>query len=62
MQKNKTREELAKEYGVSRRTFYSMLKRANLIPPPGLITPAFQKKIYEQFGNPASNKPTGQQQ
>jgi len=56
MPKSKTRKQMAKEFGVSRRTFYSMLKEADLLPPRGLITPIFQKKIYNHFGYPDSIK------
>lgn len=54
MFKNKSRREMAAEYGVSARTFSRMLEKSNIILPPGFITPKFQKKIYEQFGDPAS--------
>lgn len=53
---------MAEEYGVSRRTFYTMLKESNLNIPPGLITPSCQKKIYEEFGYPASEKPITQRE
>lgn len=58
MTKNKTRKQIAQEYGVSRRTFYRMLKRADLTLPPGMITPEFQKKIYNHFGKPAARQAT----
>jgi len=56
MPKSKTRKQMAKEFGVSRRTFYRMLKKADLIPPPGMVTPEFQEKIYKHFGRPATHK------
>lgn len=52
MYKSKTRQEIANEYGVNRKTFYKMLKRADLNIPSGLITPASQKTIYDHFGHP----------
>jgi hypothetical protein len=52
MQKAKTRMQQANEYGVSYRTFLRWLKREKLDLPKGLITPNFQKKIYDKFGNP----------
>lgn len=52
MLKCKTRTQMAAEYGVSRRTFYNMLNREGLVMPPGKVTPAFQEKIYKQFGYP----------
>jgi DNA-binding XRE family transcriptional regulator len=53
---SKTRKQMAREYGVSRRTFYNMLKEADLEIPRGLITPKYQKKIYQKFGKPAQQK------
>jgi DNA-binding XRE family transcriptional regulator len=58
--KNKTRKQMAREYGVSRKTFYTMLKETKIELPPGLITPKYQKQIYKIFGKPASQKSTGQ--
>lgn len=52
MEKSKTREELAKEYGVSRRTFYSWLKQADLNFSRGVLNPRDLKEIYTRFGRP----------
>jgi len=50
--KVKTREEVAKEYGISRRTFYNWLQREGIKLTNRLITPKEQQKIYEKFGRP----------
>lgn len=52
MEKSKTRQEMAKEYGVDRKTFYLMLKRMDVSIPPGLILPKFQELIYTRLGKP----------
>jgi len=49
----KTRKQLADEYGISVRTLNRRLYRYGIKPPPGLILPAWQKKIYKLLGNPA---------
>jgi len=57
--KAKTRQEMASEYGIDRKTFYYWLKRANLPISSGLIYPAEVMLIYETFGDPGySNKYT----
>lgn len=56
MGKYKTRRQMADEYGVSRRTFYKMVKKADFTLSRGLITPKEQEKIYKAFGNPALHK------
>ncbi len=56
MGKYKTRSEMANEYGVSRRTFYEMIKEADFTLSRGLITPKEQEKIYKAFGDPAERK------
>ena len=50
----KTRSELAQEYGVCRRTFYSLLKKRNIQLTTGLITPNEQQLIYNKLGKPSS--------
>lgn len=52
MEKSKTRLEMAEEYGVDRKTFYSMLKKIDTDIPTGLISPKFQESIYCYFGKP----------
>lgn len=52
MKKVKTRQEIAEEYGISRRTFQRWLKKQNIELPNGLVTPKEQELIYQNFGNP----------
>ena len=49
---SKTREEVATEYGVSRKTFGKWLKKANIHPAPGRLLPATLNQIYDHFGEP----------
>ena len=53
--KAKTRQEIASEYGINRKTFYCWIKRADLSISSGLICPAEIKLIYNTFGNPFSS-------
>ena len=48
----KTRQEMANEYGVCRKTFYNMLKKANIKLSGRLITPLQQELIYKKLGRP----------
>lgn len=48
----KTRQQLADEYGVSRKTLYTWLKKANIKLKRSLITPKEQSEIYDEFGLP----------
>lgn len=50
--KSKSRQEIAAEYGISRRTFYRWLQKTAINIPSGLIPPKVQDRIYEEFGNP----------
>ena len=50
----KTRQEIAAEYGWSVQTLRTKLKANNIFLPSGLITPKWQKIIYEELGYPAS--------
>ena len=52
MQRFKTRQQIAAEYGVHRKTLYRWLKKENISVPKGLITPRLQLKIYKVLGNP----------
>ena len=48
----KTRQEIAAEYGVHRRTLLRWLKRASIDLPKGLVCPRNQFIIYSVFGFP----------
>lgn len=52
MEKLKTRQQIANEYGVSRRTLYNMLERGGVQLTKGYITPREQQKIYQELGPP----------
>ncbi len=52
MQKAKTRQEIANEYGVDRKTLYRWLKKKNIQISSGLVTPKEQDIIYNQLGKP----------
>ena len=52
MIKSKTRQELATEYDVSRKTIYNWLKEAGMKLSSRLITPKELKIIYKTFGKP----------
>jgi hypothetical protein len=54
----KSREELARDYGVSRPTFYKMLKRAGIeLPPRVNLSPAELALVYEKLGPPPPPPP-----
>jgi transposase-like protein len=48
----KTREELARDYRISRRTLYNWLKRAGIRSKGKLLTPLELQQIYTEFGLP----------
>lgn len=50
--KVKTRQEIAHEYGIDRKTFYRWIKRNNLPISNGLIFPSEMELIYKTFGLP----------
>lgn len=54
MKKNivKTRQQIADEYGISRKTLYSWLKKEKIELPRSLVSPKEQNIIYDRFGNP----------
>jgi len=56
MQKAKTKQEIANEYGIHRNTFYNWLKKAGIKLSKQLITPKEQILIYEEFGQPSKKK------
>jgi transposase-like protein len=50
--KVKSRQEIACEYGINRKTFYYWVKKSNLQLPGGVLCPSDIKKIYKRFGDP----------
>ena len=59
MQKAKTRQEIANEYGIHRNTFHTWLKTAGIkLSTRRLVTPKEQALIYEYFGQPSKKKVT----
>lgn len=56
----KTRQQIADEYGIDRKTLYRWLKAAGIQLGGRLVTPAEQELIYQIFGKPQSlRKKTG---
>ncbi len=51
--KPKTREELADEYGISRKTLYNWLKKLDYPFAQGLFSPKCLKNIYKKYGDPS---------
>ena len=56
MQKAKTRQEIANEYGIHRNTFYTWLKTAEIKLSTRLVSPKEQAIIYAYFGQPSKKK------
>lgn len=54
MNKAKTRQQIAEEYGVSSKTLSRWLKNEGVKLPSGLIKPKWQKIIYQRFGIPTN--------
>jgi hypothetical protein len=58
MEKNigvvKTKQQMAWEYGVSRKTFHKLLQKKQIILERGLIYPKDQEIIYNELGLPES--------
>lgn len=52
----KTRQQIANEYGVDRKTFNHWLKRAELNVPAGIICPLVTESIYKAFGYPKTKQ------
>jgi hypothetical protein len=48
----KTRQQIAREYGISYKTLTRWMKREGLEIPPGLVRPHDCAKIYDIFGHP----------
>ncbi len=55
MSEFKTRQQIADEYGIDRKTFDKKLVIHNIELPPGNISPHNQDTIYERFGPPKNN-------
>lgn len=54
MMRAKTRQEIANEFGINRKTLYRWLKHENVQLKNRLITPDEQSLIYNMFGFPES--------
>lgn len=52
LRRSKSRQEIAQEFGISRRTLYRWIQKTDIQLPSGLIPPKVQDMIYEEFGNP----------
>lgn len=50
----KTKQQIADEYGVSRKTFQKLLLKRQIILDRGLIYPKDQQNIYNELGFPES--------
>ena len=50
----KTKQQMALEYGVSRKTFQKLLQKRQIILDRGLIYPKDQENIYNELGLPES--------
>ena len=49
----KTRQQIADEYGINRKTLYRKLKKYGIaLPSQGLLTPEQQQAIYARLGTP----------
>jgi hypothetical protein len=48
----KTKQQMADEYGVCRKTFNKLLEKRNISIERGLITPRDQMNIYNELGIP----------
>ncbi|MFN8239410.1 MAG: hypothetical protein U0X39_01505 [Bacteroidales bacterium] len=48
----KTKQQMADEYGVCRKTFNKLLQRKNIKLDKGLIYPKEQMQIYSELGEP----------
>jgi hypothetical protein len=49
----KTKQQMADEYGICRKTFNKLLLKKNLIIERGLICPRDQLRIYDVLGEPS---------
>lgn len=57
MDKCRTRQEIAKEYGIDRKTLTNLLKRHQIELPPGLVTPEWAERVYAALGRPEKSPP-----
>lgn len=48
----KTRQQMAEEYGISRRTLYRLLKRYKIRLPSGVLPPEAVHRVYQALGVP----------
>jgi len=48
----KTRQEIAKEYGIDQKTLAKMLKDNQVELPRGLLTPEWAERVYAALGKP----------
>lgn len=46
----KTRSQIAEELGISRKTLYNWLKKAEIKLEKGMISPQVQIELYKKFG------------
>jgi hypothetical protein len=49
----KTKQQMADEYGVCRKTFNKLLRKKQIMLDRGLISPKDQKNIYDELGTPS---------
>ncbi len=52
----KTRQQIADEHGINRKTLYRWLKNVGITLDKGLITPKEQELIFKTFGHPEKRK------
>jgi hypothetical protein len=52
----KTKQQMADEYGVCRKTFQTLLRKKRIILDRGLIYPKDQLKIYNKLGFPKNTQ------
>ncbi len=52
----KTKQQMAEEYGVSRKTFQKLLLKRQIMIGRGLIYPKDQESIYKELGRPKSSQ------
>lgn len=52
MEVAKTRQQIADEYGISRKTLSRWLKKVSIVLDGYLIAPKEQELIYQTFGDP----------
>ena len=52
----KTKQQMANEYGICRKTFYNLLIKKNIRLERGLIYPKDQHRIYDVLGEPDASQ------